>query len=79
MEEKNTFKVIDNEGNVIEFTDYKFTMPSTNVTIEAEFIKTQTEETNPETSDTAIIICLLIIISGIGLTYFNVRKMSKLV
>lgn len=72
-------KVIDNEGNVIEFTDYKFTMPSTNVTIEAEFIKTQTEETNPETSDTAIIICLLIIISGIGLTYFNVRKMSKLV
>ena len=54
-------------------------MPSTNVTIEAEFIKTQTEETNPETSDTAIIICLLIIISGIGLTYFNVRKMSELV
>ncbi len=30
-------KVTDSEGNVVTFTDYKFTMPSADVTIEAKF------------------------------------------
>ena len=37
------------------------------------------EEKNPETADIAILICIAIIISGITLTYLNVRKMSELV
>ena len=72
-------KVIDNEGNVVEFNDYTFTMPNRNVVIEAQFTKTPTEEKNPETADIAIIICIAIILSGVTLTYLNVRKMSELV
>lgn len=72
-------KVIDDEGNVVEFNDYTFTMPSRNVVIEAQFTKTPTEEKNPETADMAILICIAIILSGVILTYLNVRKMSELV
>lgn len=54
-------------------------MPNRNVVIEAQFTKTPTEEKNPETADIAIIICIAIILSGVTLTYLNVRKMSELV
>lgn len=64
-------KVTDANGNVITFTDYTFTMPSSDVTIEVTFIK---EEKNPETSDLIIISCLAIIVSGTILTYLNIKK-----
>lgn len=67
-------KVTDEKGNTIVFTDNTFTMPNMNVLIEATF-----EPYNPETSDIAIILCIAIILSGVTITYLNVRKMSELV
>ena len=46
-------KVTDANGNVVVFTDYTFTMPSADVTIEATFIK---EVDNSETSDSTIMM-----------------------
>lgn len=43
-------KVTDTAGNVVTFTDYKFTMPSADVTIEATFVPE-----NPNTKDIAVI------------------------
>lgn len=66
-------KITDENGNSIIYTDNTFTMPNANVTIEATFIKI---EENPETSDITIVICLLLIISGIAITYSNLKKMD---
>ena len=66
-------KVIDNDGNVIIFTDYKFTMPSADVIIEATFIK---EEKNPETSDILIVLFILTTIISIGFIIKNKKKME---
>lgn len=68
-------KVTDSDGNVVVFTDYTFTMPSSDVTIEATFIK---EENNPDTSDIAIIGCIIIIVLGVVLTLVNLRKLREL-
>lgn len=46
-------RVTDANGNVVVFTDYTFTMPSADVTIEATFIK---EVDNSETSDSTIMM-----------------------
>ena len=57
-------KVTDSKGNVLSFTDYTFTMPSANVTIEATFVLAATN--NPDTGDIAIIaIIVLAILSSI--------------
>ena len=66
-------KVIDNDGNVIIFTDYKFTMPSADVIIEATFIK---EEKNPETSDILIVLFILTAIISTGFIIKNKKKME---
>lgn len=66
-------KVIDKDGNVIIFTDYKFTMPSADVIIEATFIK---EEKNPETSDILIVLFTLTAIISIGFIIKNKKKME---
>lgn len=64
-------KVTDNKGNTIIFTDNKFTMPSSDVTIEATFIK---EEKNPETSDVAIILYFIVMVIGGFIMFYNYRK-----
>ena len=69
-------KVTDANGNTITFTENTFTMPSADVTIEVTFAK---EETNPETSDLIIISCIAIIVSGIVLTYLNIKKRISMI
>ena len=66
-------KVIDANGNILTFTDNTFTMPSSNVTIEATFVPE-----NPNTKDVAIVCCFIIIALGIFLTIRNIRKIKWL-
>ena len=66
-------KVIDANGNILKFTDNTFTMPSSNVTIEATFVPE-----NPNTKDVAIVCCFIIIALGIFLTIRNIRKIKWL-
>ena len=86
--------VTDKEGKVVEFTDYKFTMPTADVTIEAEFVlaekeekkeepkeETQEEEEkpNPNTSDIFIsLILILAILAGI-ITLIEGHKIRNLI
>ena len=66
-------KVTDAAGNVITFTDYTFTMPSSDVLIEAVFVPS-----NPNTKDIAIIGVLLLAI-GFGLfLIFGTKKIKAL-
>lgn len=62
-------KVTDANGNVVIFTDYTFTMPNANVLIEATFIPE-----NPDTSDIAIIFCLITIVIAGYIIIYNYRK-----
>ena len=64
-------KVTDSNGNVITFTDYTFTMPNADVTIEAIFVLD-----NPKTSDIFAIVCTIFVISGILLTYLNQKRIK---
>ena len=64
-------KVTDAAGNVITFTDYTFTMPSSDVLIEAVFVPS-----NPNTKDIAIISVLLLAI-GFGLFMIFGTKKTK--
>ena len=66
-------KVIDDNGNILTFTDNTFTMPSSDVTIEATFVPE-----NPNTKDVAIVCCFIIIALGIFLTIRNIRKIKWL-
>ncbi|MBR4694355.1 MAG: hypothetical protein IKP07_06030 [Bacilli bacterium] len=68
-------KVTDANGNVIEFKDYTFTMPSADVTIEAVFELEHKDETqNPLTIDTILIVLPTLLIIGVivGLMYKKV-------
>ncbi len=62
-------KVTDATGKVVTFTDYTFTMPSADVTIEVSFVPE-----NPNTKDIAIISCIALIIIGVSLVIINMRK-----
>ncbi len=64
-------KVTDSNGNIITFTDYTFTMPNADVTIEAIFVPD-----NPKTSDIFAIVCTVFVISGILLTYLNQKRIK---
>ncbi len=70
-------KVTDANGNVIKFTDYKFTMPSADVTIEAVFVKAATI-VNPNTGDAIItgIVILLISLIAVILIKYKEKKLS---
>ncbi len=71
-------KVTDADGNVITFTDYTFTMPSADVTIEAVFIplKNAVQTKNPDTKVLGIsIIVIISLISGI--LYLYTKKRTK--
>lgn len=66
-------KVIDAEGNVITFKDYKFTMPSSDVTIEVKFVAA-----NPNTK--AFISYIIIVIGGIaGMSFYLLSQRKKLI
>ena len=65
-------KVTDANGNVIVFTDYTFTMPSADVTIDATFVKAGV---NPNTKDNIIIVIALLAIALI--TTVILRKQKK--
>ncbi len=69
----DVIKVTDANGNVVTFTDYKFTMPSADVMIEVSFKK---EPINPNTKDTILVIGVLAIISG-GLMFILRRKKNS--
>ncbi len=66
-------KVTDANGNVIEFTDYTFTMPSSDVLIEAVFVPE-----NPYTADIAIVAVLLVAIAGGTLLLIGRKKINWL-
>ena len=66
-------KVTDSDGNVLTFTSNTFTMPSSNVTIEATFIPE-----NPETSDIKIIVLSVILIIGSIIGFINFKKVKWL-
>ncbi len=66
-------KVTDENGNVVIFTDYTFTMPNSNVLIEAIFVPE-----NPNTSDVAIIGLIIISIFGFIAVSFSSKKINWL-
>lgn len=66
-------KVIDSDGNVVTFTDYKFTMPSADVKIEATFIPE-----NPDTADFVIVIAVSCLILGCLWFILSFNKMKVL-
>ncbi len=64
-------KVTDANGNIIEFRDYTFTMPSSDVLIEAVFVPE-----NPYTADIAIagIVLVAIVFGVVALKYYKKAK-----
>ena len=66
-------KVTDANGNVLTFTSNTFTMPSSDVTIEATFIPE-----NPETSDIKIIVLSVILIIGSIIGFINFKRVKWL-
>lgn len=66
-------KVTDKDGNVIEFTSNKFTMPASDVKIEVTFMPV-----NPETGDLTIIAFFVIFIAGLFCTITNYKKLKFL-
>ena len=69
-------KVIDSEGNIIIFKDYSFTMPSSNVTIEATFVKAESEVINPKTSR-YISISLIILSIALFILLLALNRQKK--
>ena len=84
-------KVIDANGNTITFTQNTFTMPSSNITIEVEFVLAEVakdeeiqepedviveESNNPETADIAIISVAALALLSI-VFFFKQRKKLK--
>ena len=65
-------KVTDAAGNVITFTDYTFTMPSSDVTIEAVFVPG-----NPNTTDIAIMGIIIVGILFGAIAVINYKKLVK--
>ena len=68
-------KVTDSEGNVITFTDYTFTMPTSDVTIEATFT---VQQTNPKTRDIAIFAVLTLLLLSFIIAIATKRKLQFL-
>ncbi len=71
-----SLKVSTLTGKEILVKDGKFDMPSEDVLIEASFVKEE-KISNPETSDTTIIIFMISILCFALMLYF-LRKKSKL-
>ena len=71
--ELDEVKVTDKNGNIIKFTDYKFTMPNADVIIELSFVE---NEDNPNTSTSTIptIIAFVSLMSAVSIIMFSRRK-----
>lgn len=67
-------KVTDSKGNVLTFTDYVFSMPDANVTIEVSFVK-ENPIINPETADIWFFLGVIAIISFSLLIYFRKKNL----
>lgn len=65
-----TVKVTDSNGNILTFTDYVFSMPSADVTIEAYFVK-ENSILNPETADLWFLKGFLVLASLTLFLYFR--------
>ena len=70
-------KVTDAAGNVITFTDYTFTMPSADVTIEAKFVKSAVVPINPNTGDAIITGIVILLVSLLAVLLIK-RKEKRL-
>jgi len=68
----DSVKVVDSNGNVIEYISNTFTMPASNITIKATFVPV-----NPETNDIINLLIILFISIGICFTIFKL-KLHKL-
>jgi hypothetical protein len=68
-------KVTDELGNVIIFKDYTFTMPYSDVLIEATFVKK--EQKNPRTSDIAIIFIGIVFIASVLINSYSKNKIKN--
>ena len=66
-------KVIDSKGNVLTFTNNTFTMPASDVIIEATFVPI-----NPNTGDIAILAILLITLSSLVIFALEKRRLNTL-
>ena len=66
-------KVTDADGNVLTFTSNTFTMPSSDVTIEATFVLE-----NPNTADIKIILLSIVLIVGSVIGFINLKKVKWL-
>ena len=64
-------RVTDANGKVVTFTDYTFTMPSADVTIEVIFVE---EVKNPITSSSFIIIVAIGLAVSISMLAYNQKK-----
>lgn len=62
-------RVTDANGNVLVFTDYTFTMPNADVTIEAIFVPA-----NPNTSDVVIVLCFATMVIACFVMIYNYRN-----
>lgn len=69
--ELKELRVTDSSGNVIIYTDYKFTMPNKDVKIEATFNKVKP---NPDTLDNRIALACIVLVIGIGSIVYNKKK-----
>ena len=69
-----TIKATNSNNAEITIQQNKFIMPSSDVLIEATFIK---KEKNPETSDIAVFSSIIIIIFGIGITGISIYKLKE--
>lgn len=65
-------KVTDSDGNVMEFTDYKFTMPNADVTIEVSFYVK-----NPETYAFIGIAIVAILAVSVVAIYVSKKKLNN--
>ena len=76
-------KVTTADGEVLTFTNYTFTMPSADVTIEATFIKEDDgeiadEKENPKTADIAIATIALAAATTLGIFIYQKRRLKEL-
>ncbi len=62
-------KVTDANGNIVKFTDYKFSMPNADVLIEATFVPV-----NPNTNSFVPTIFIIAILSGLLIFLFESKK-----
>lgn len=69
-------KVTDTDGNIVTFTDYKFTMPNANVIIEATFIPENSIPENPNTKTFVSYILIFVALTA-GLSCYILGEKKR--